>query len=90
MLEGFKKKLKEEFPVIYKELDSPPYGSLDDGSSQRKYFKGDTPRLGKFLREREFTKTGDASLNFMGYFILATKVLVFITLVSLLITFILL
>lgn len=85
LLEGFKKKLKEEFPVKYKELGSPPFGNINDESSQKNFFKGDTPRLAIFLRKREFTKIGDTSLTLIGYFILASKILVYISLVSLLI-----
>lgn len=85
LLEVFKKKLKEEFPVIYKELDSPPFSTLKDESTQSNFYKGDTPQLEKFLRKREFLKIEDTSLKLLGYFILATKLLVYISLVSLLI-----
>jgi len=87
LLEVFKKKLKEDFPVEYKELGNPPFNDFFKEGTQKNFYKGDTPRLAKFLRNREFIRMESTSLTLMGYFILVSKVLVYITLISLIIMF---
>jgi hypothetical protein len=88
LLEVFKKKLQEEFPVEYKEIGSPQYGDISSEGNQKNFFKGDNPKLAQFLRNREFAKKGDPILTLIGYFILVSKALMYITLAGLLITLI--